>query len=182
MHQKGRDSVGNNRDDPASTGAQQAMLQQHGVLLVRREKTFLLYITPTAHVADKKQALDVALALPCYVIPMQLPALIDHGAACDARVLLTFKTQPKAGYKNTAALNFQFRICKIRRRVLKSRGKVLHFFLLVQKPGLNPNYQAVSHRSKMIRATVCLPASPASFPANCAYPLAPIPYTADPGS
>jgi hypothetical protein len=29
---------------------------------------------------------------------------------------------------------------------------------------------------------VCLPASPASFPAKCAYPLAPIPYTADPGS
>lgn len=29
---------------------------------------------------------------------------------------------------------------------------------------------------------VCLPASPISFPAKCAFPLAPIPYSADPGS
>ncbi len=29
---------------------------------------------------------------------------------------------------------------------------------------------------------VCLPASPVSSPAKCAFPLAPIPYSADPGS
>jgi hypothetical protein len=74
MHQKGTDSVGNNRDDPASTGAQQAMAQQHGVLLVRREKTFLQYITATAHVTDKKQAVHVVLA-PAMPPAMQLPAL-----------------------------------------------------------------------------------------------------------